>query len=170
MNNNALHALAWIGKILNDNNIEYCLGGGTAVHLLGSGREINDIDISSFGKDFPKLLPLVKEYIVIGPKHYVDEKWDCVTLSLNFNGQDIDLTDRDSLLMRSLDDTEWIKNKDIYEKWPYIYIEVEGVPIAVMNPKALLTYKKHLSGSHQDYDRTYLEKVVDDVEFERQKS
>ena len=36
-----------------------------------------------------------------------------------------------------------------------------------MNLKALLIYKKHLSGSHQDYDRTYLEKVISDGEFEK---
>ena len=153
-------ALKWIAGILDDNHIPYRIGGGTAAHLYGSGRPVNDIDISISGKYFPSILPLVQEYIAIEPTHYLDEKWDCTTLSLDYHGQDIDLTDVDTLLMRSSDEKEWIKNKEIYEKHPNQVVQVDGVSVSIMHQKVLLEYKQHLSGEHQEYDIKFLEEYI----------
>lgn len=162
MSETTLSALTWIVEILNKNNIPYRVGGGAATFLYGSGRNINDIDISISGDYFPILIPFVREYITIEPKHYVGEKWDCITLSLAYHGQDIDLTDVNTLLMKSSFDDTWIKNKEIYDKLPDIKKDLgNGVLVTLMHPKVLLEYKEHLSGEHQEFDRNYLKKIIE---------
>ena len=106
-------ALEWITDILDKNDIPYKIGGGFAAHVDGSSRKVNDIDISLSGKYFPVIVSEVYEYITAGPKHYLNEKWDCDTLSLNYYGQDIDMTDVDTLKMTNLEKTEWIDVKKI---------------------------------------------------------
>ena len=64
MEEKILNALKWIVGILNRNNTPYFIGGGMAVYLYGSSRLVNDIDISVSGKDFPIIVPLLKDYIV----------------------------------------------------------------------------------------------------------
>lgn len=166
MNDHTAKALKWIIEILRRSNIPYRVGGGVATFLYGSGREINDIDISISGEYFSRLLPLVEEYVIAGPKHYLNEKWDCNTLSLNYNGQDIDLTDVNTLLMKNSDSGEWIKNKDIYQKWPDIEKTIdEGLIVNLMHPKVLLEYKHHLGGEHQEFDRSYLKKLIESGKY-----
>jgi predicted nucleotidyltransferase len=161
MDSKTISALKWIATILNDSGIPYRMGGGAATNLYGSGRPVNDIDISMAGKEyFSVILPLVKEYIVTNPTHYQDEKWDCVTLSLNYHGQDIDITDSETLLMRSKDNTHWIENKYIYRKYPDVVREVDGVPVSLMDPRVLLEYKQELTGDHQEFDRKFLEQYI----------
>ncbi len=155
-----LEALRWIIKILYDNNVPYQLGGGAATNLYGSGRKVNDIDISISGKHFPVIVESTKDYIVVGPKHYVTDKWNCVTLSLNYHGQDIDLTDADTLLMSDITSTKWIENKKIYESYPSINKQVADFSICLMHPKVLMEYKKELSGEHQEYDLNFLKKYI----------
>lgn len=162
MNETTFNALKWIVEILNKNNIPYRVGGGMATFLYGSGRNVKDIDISTSSKYFSELVPLVKEYITAGPGYYLNEKWDCTTLSLNYNGQDIDLTDVDTLLMKSSFDDTWIKNKEIYQKWPEIKKDLgDGTLVTLMHPKVLLEYKQHLDGEHQEFDRNYLNKIIE---------
>ncbi len=160
MTRRTIEALKWIVGILDDNGIPYRIGGGLATHLYGSGRPVNDIDISLSGQHFPTIVPLVRKYIVAGPKHYRNEKWDCETLSLSYHGQDIDLTDVDTLLMRDKDDTTWIRNREIYGKWPDVRKDIEGVIVTLMHPRVLLEYKEHLSGEHQERDRRFLREVI----------
>jgi hypothetical protein len=158
---NTRESLKWIASILNQNDITYRLGGGMAMKLYGSERPVNDIDISVSGKDFRKIIPLTKDYITSEPRHYKNEKWDCNTLSLSHNGQEIDLTDVDTLRMSSKDKNQWIKNKDIYEKYSDVKIDIDGIEINLMNPKTLLEYKKELDGKHQEEDIIFLEKIID---------
>jgi hypothetical protein len=160
MEEKTLNALRWIVGILDRHDIPYRIGGGFAAHVYGANRPIHDIDISLSGTYFPIIVPLVHGFIATGPKHYLNEKWDCTTLSLEYHGQEIDLTDVDTLLMRSQEGTEWIRNREIYEKWPDIKISVDGTVVTLMHPRVLLEYKKHLSGEHQDFDRKYLEEYI----------
>lgn len=156
MQPNTKEALRWIVTILKENDIPYQVGGGAAMALYGSDRQVNDIDISLSGKYFPGLVPIVEKYIVAGPKHYQNEKWDCVTLSLRYCDQDIDLTDVDTLLMKSGDDAEWIKNKDLYAMHPDVEVMLEEYSVTLMHPRVLLAYKEHLAGTHQEADREFL--------------
>ena len=160
MEEKTLNALKWIVGILNRNNIPYCIGGGMAVYLYGSGRPVKDIDISVSGQYFPIVVPPVKNYIIAGPKHYKNDKWDCTTLSLNYEGQDIDMTDADTLLMSKKDGTGWIRNKEIYQKYPNVIKEVGGINVSLMDPRVLLEYKQELDGEHQGYDIKFLEQYI----------
>jgi hypothetical protein len=160
MEEKTLNALKWIVGILNENNIPYFIGGGMAAHIYGSGRSVNDIDVSISGKYFSAIVPLVKKFITAGPKHYKNDKWDCTTLSLNYKGQDIDMTDADTLLMSKKDGTGWIRNKEIYQKYPNVLKEVGGITVSLMDPRVLLEYKQELDGEHQDSDRKFLEKYI----------
>jgi len=160
MDTKTLEALKWIVGVLDGAGVSYWIGGGLATALYGSGRPVNDIDISVSGKDFPVIVSLVREHIVAGPKHYLNEKWDCETLSLSYHGQDIDLTDVDTLLMRDKDDTMWIKNKEIYGKRPDVRMEVEGMTVMLMHPRVLREYKEHLSGEHQEQDCRFLDGYI----------
>ena len=160
MEGKTINALKWIVGILNSNDIPYRIGGGLATHLYGSPRAVNDIDISLSGKHFLTIVPLVEGYITAGPKHYKNEKWDCTTLSLDYNGQDIDMTDADTLLMSSRDGTQWIQNKEIYEKHPDVVKEIDGLKVSLMDPRVLLEYKRELGGEHQESDRAFLSDYI----------
>lgn len=154
-----LSALKWITEILDKNKISYKIGGGFAAHVYGSQRKINDLDISLNGKDFNLILPNVKEYITAGPKHYLNEKWDCTTLSLNYNGQDIDLTDVDTLKMTNLEKTKWIHVKDI-RLFESIVKDINGIKVSIMDPRDLIAYKKELGGEHQLFDIEAVKKYM----------
>ncbi|RJO62297.1 hypothetical protein C4544_00425 [candidate division WS5 bacterium] len=160
MKEKKLNALKWIVGILNENHIPYCIGGGMATYLYGSDRPVNDIDISILGKYFSAIVPLVKNYITAGPKHYKNDKWDCTTLSLNYEGQDIDMTDADTLMMSKKDGTGWIRNKEIYQKYPNVLKNVDDTAVSLMDPRVLLEYKQELDGEHQEFDRKFLEKYI----------
>lgn len=160
MEQNTFEALKWIVGILDTCHVPYRIGGGLAVHLYGSTRAVNDIDISISGKYFPDIIPYVKKFISTGPKHYLNEKWDCTTLSLDYHGQDIDLTDVDTLLMKDFGGTKWIRNKEIYKKYPDVTKELDSIKVKLMNPRVLLEYKQELSGEHQDFDKKFLENYI----------
>lgn len=160
MNSKTIKALHWIVGILDENNISYRIGGGLAAHLYGSGRPVNDVDISLSGKYFSTIVPLVKDYIVAGPKHYENEKWNCTTLSLEYDGQEIDLTDVDTLHMSNRNQTKWLRNKEIYDKHPDVEMSAEGVKVTLMHPRVLIEYKKELDGEHQETDIAAIEAYI----------
>jgi hypothetical protein len=160
MDEKTIAALKWIANILNENKIPYAIGGGAATYIYGSGRKVNDIDISISGKYFQTLIPLVQNYITAGPKHYQNEKWDCTTLSLDYEGQDIDLTDCDTLLMSKKDGSGWLKSLDIYSKYPNLIKDFHDIKVSLMDPRVLIEYKQELGGEHQEADIKFLKSYI----------
>ncbi|NTW15414.1 MAG: hypothetical protein HGA38_03515 [Candidatus Moranbacteria bacterium] len=53
-----INAMKWIVGVLDGVGVPYRIGGGLATALYGSGRPVNDIDISISGKVFPVIVPL----------------------------------------------------------------------------------------------------------------
>lgn len=159
LSSSTLNGLRWISEILGRLGVPYKIGGGFAAKAYGSPREINDIDISLPGSFFDAIVPEVAEYITAGPKHYRNEKWDCWTLSVNYKGQDIDMTDVDTLLMSNLDQSEWFKAKErrLYDAVPWT---INGVEVLLMDPRDLIAYKKELGGEHQAIDIAALEEYL----------
>ena len=151
METKTLDALRWIVAILDKHQVPYRIGGGFAAHIYGSGRPINDIDFSLSGKYFSVIVPEVAPYISAGSKHYSNEKWDCDTLSLEYNGQHIDMTDIDTLRMSSLDLSEWFQTKDYFRKYEPIKTNVQGIEVSLIDPRDLVAYKKHLCD--RDYQK-----------------
>lgn len=157
-----MNGLRWIVGILNKNKIPYRIGGGFAAHVYGATRPVNDIDISLSGKYFDIIVPEVKEYITAGPKHYLNAKWDCDTLSMDYHGQQIDMTDVDTLRMSNKEETEWHQTKDLYRMYPNILVDVNGVEVSLIDPRDLVAYKKHLGGDHQLVDIEAVQKYIDE--------
>lgn len=157
-----MQGLRWITEILDKNKIPYKIGGGFAAKVYGSPREINDIDISLSGTYFNRIIPEVSEYITAGPKHYLNEKWNCNTLSVNYYGQDIDMTDVDTLKMTNLEKTEWmnVKQKRLYDG---IITDINGVSVSIMDPRDLISYKKELGGEHQLIDIKAIESYLGNI-------
>lgn len=160
MKEKTLLALHWIVSILNKNKIPYRIGGGFAANVYGSERPINDIDISLSGKYFPILMRETSEYITEGPKHYSNEKWDCDTLSLNYEGQEIDITDIDTLRMSNKEKTEWFQTKEKYRQFEPLVINVDGIDVSLIHPKDLVAYKKELDGDHQRVDIEAVQRYI----------
>lgn len=91
MTKNTESAFKWIVGLLMQNNIPFQISGGFAAKLYGANRPLFDIDIDIKGKDFDKLLPFVKNHILSGPKRYLDNTFDLQLLTLEYQGQHIDL-------------------------------------------------------------------------------
>ncbi|MFA6432351.1 MAG: hypothetical protein WCV82_00835 [Candidatus Paceibacterota bacterium] len=160
MNEKTLKGLHWIVDILDKNHVPYRIGGGFAAHVYGSKRPVNDIDISLSGQYFPVIVAEVSSYITVGPKHYSNAKWDCDTLSVDYHGQEMDMTDIDTLRMSNKEQTEWFQTKDKYRKFPNLVVNVDGIDVSLIDPRDLVAYKKHLDGEHQLVDIAAVEKYI----------
>jgi len=156
---NALH---WIIGILDKHKIDYQISGGFAGKIFGSKRELHDIDIDISKKFFGKILPEISTYIIFGPDHYVDAKWDLELITLNYNGQEIDISDSDSPLISNKERTQWISFQTNFSKT--LDIDLNGIKIKIINPKDFIEYKKELDGEHQLEDieaaKNYLDNKV----------
>ena len=151
MQEKTLKALHWIVGILDKHSIPYRIGGGFAAYAYGADRPVNDIDISLSGEYFPVIVSEVSQYITAGPEHYKNTKWDCDSLSLEYEGQEIDITDIDTLRMSSRDQTEWFQNKDNFRKFPTIQKDIDGIQVSLIDPRDLVAYKKELADEEHEY-------------------
>jgi len=135
-------ALLWIVSLLKEKNIPFRLSGGFAAQLYGSSRPLNDIDIEVPDAALDPLEPLVKKYIIWGPERWKDEVFDLLLMTLNYEGQEIDLSGVD---------TEKVYNK-IKNQWENFSIpmnqftlhRVEGLEIPVIKKEHLLAYKSKI--------------------------
>lgn len=143
-------ALRWIVGIFNKHNIPYRIGGGFAAKMYGSPRPLNDIDFGISEKYFSVIISEISQYITFGPARWdSDGKWDCELITLNYNGQEIDISGTETIKISNKKRTEWIS---LDESSDTIDMNVEGIDIKVMNPVELMEYKKELDGDHQLID------------------
>lgn len=165
MEEKTIDALKWIVSILNKNNIPYRIGGGFAAHTYGANRKINDIDFSLSGEYFPIIVSETKDYIISGPKHYSNPKWDCNTLCLNYKDQEIEITDIDTLKMSNKEQTKWFQTKDTFRNFPNTTKIIEDIEISIIDPRDLVAYKKELvdeNHPHQTYDIEAVERYINE--------
>jgi hypothetical protein len=155
MEEKTINALRWIVSILDKYNIQYRIGGGFAAHVYGSERPIKDIDITISGRYFSTIMPDILEYVEYDLKHYSDEKWDCDGLTINYYGQEIDISDIDTLRMSDKELTEWFQTKDKFRKYEPLSINVNGIKISIIDPRDLVAYKKELA------DQEHLYQIID---------
>ena len=88
---NTEKAFHWIIELLEQRNIEYKISGGLAARLHGARRELADIDIEVSDADVRNIAEDVKSYIIFGPARYIDENWNLELMTLNYEGQEIDI-------------------------------------------------------------------------------
>ena len=154
-----INALKWIVEILNRKNIPYQVSGGFAAKLYGSIRPLNDIDIDMPESEFKSIMEEVKPYIIFGPQHINDGKWDMQIMTLNLKGQEIDIGGAFETKVSNQNRTKWIP---IPVDFTQIKImEVEDITVNTISPQELIAYKKHLDGDHQIEDINAVKKFID---------
>ncbi|OGY94629.1 MAG: hypothetical protein A2406_02270 [Candidatus Komeilibacteria bacterium RIFOXYC1_FULL_37_11] len=147
---NTKEALDWIVKILKKHKVPFQITGGLAAKIYGSKRLLNDIDIDIPDKYFSKIIEDLKGFIVYGPKHYIDERWDCKSLTLNFNGQEIDISGGNNIKICDARTGKWEKMPTDFSA--SILKEIYGITIPIVSPADLIAYKSMLTGEHQKED------------------
>jgi hypothetical protein len=134
------NAFKWIINILQKHNIPFQIEGGFASQLYGVKRELADIDISIPEHRFEELITDIKEYIVYGPKQYLDNEWDIKLMTLTYKGQDIDISG--AFEKKNFDKTNnsWVNTRSNFET--SVYMDVYGLKVPVITKEDLIAYKK----------------------------
>lgn len=88
---NTEKAFLWITSILEQHGIAYKIIGGFAARLYGVNRELADIDFEITDSDILEVKKYVEPYIIFGPERYLDENWDLEMMTLEYEGQEIDI-------------------------------------------------------------------------------
>lgn len=140
----------WIIGILKKHNVSFVVTGGLAAKSYGSPRPLNDIDIDIHDKDFKTILDDIKPYLIFGPAHYQDERWDLLLATLNHMGQDIDIGGCDSVKIRDARTGEWKNDPSDFSNTEER--EIFGLNVPVISRKDLIDYKSMLMGDHQKVD------------------
>jgi hypothetical protein len=135
-------ALVWIKELLESFNIPYQIAGGLAANAYGSTRELVDIDIDIPQNGFHKILDSVKEYIIDGPSRYTDEHWDIEVMTLNYKGQEIDLSSIENVKIFNSITHQWESLETDLSK--ACRTELMGITVPVIPKNDLLHYKKIL--------------------------
>ena len=123
-------------------NIPYKISGGFAARVHGVNRELADIDIEVNDNDIALISDEVRQYIVYGPDRYKDNNWDLNLMTLQYEGQEIDIAGIEAKIFN--------KEKEIWEKTgsdldDYELIEVYGKKVPIEKLDALIAYKTKLS-------------------------
>jgi hypothetical protein len=159
---NTEKAFKLIVEIFNKHKIPFQVSGGFAAKLYGSKRELNDIDFDIPEDKFELLMPDISPYITFGPAQYKDNKWDCYLITLNYEGQEIDICGSGSTKITTKDRRSWIPMKVDFSRT--LNMNVFGLNVPVINSKDLIDYKKELDGEHQAEDisaaQQYLENLI----------
>jgi len=150
--------LKWIVAILNRHNVPFQIAGGFGAHLYGGTRPVNDIDIDIPNEKFQDILLDIQKYINYGPARYKDEKWDLDLITVDYQGQLVDISG--AFGAKIYDET----NK-IWTPYPCNFktaqqINIYGIDVSVMDSKDLIAYKKLLNGAHQIEDIIAMEKYI----------
>jgi len=150
------HALHWLTEILDNEKIPYRLSGGLAAKVYGSPREVNDIDIDVPEKKLKAIATLVEPFIVWGPAHFHDERWDLELMMLKYEGQDIDVCGAEGT--KICDARTGIWSNHFSDLKNYEAHVIDGLKIPVIPKRELADYKKLLKGDHQKIDIEAIEK------------
>jgi hypothetical protein len=150
------NALRWIVGIFEKHAIPFQISGGYAAKLYGSDRPLADLDFDVPEEYFQKLIPEVKQYIVYGPQQYKDDSWDLLLMTLNYNGQEIDIAGAYEAKLFDKSTQTWITNRVDLSK--ALIKEMFGLQLPVMSKEELITYKKKLN---RDVDEEDVRQLID---------
>ncbi len=131
-------AFLWIIDILEENKIVYKISGGFVARIYGVNRELADIDIEVSEKDIPTIARETKPYIKFGPERYKDENWDLELLTLEYEGQEIDIACAEANIFNQ-EKKEW--EKTISNLRDADMTEVYGKVVPIEKMDTLINYK-----------------------------
>jgi hypothetical protein len=155
---NAKAALIWITEILKNLNIPFQIAGGLAAIAYGSARALHDIDIDIPEDKFGILENEVKKFITYGPACFKDEKWNLTLMTLNYNGQLIDLSGAYQAEIFDEKAREW---RSLITDFSRVEIKtVLGLQLPVIPFDVLLAYKKILAREVDLMDITELTREI----------
>jgi hypothetical protein len=144
------NALLWITGILNKHKIPFQISGGFAAKLYGSPRPLNDIDIDIPEDRFEEIHDEVKNYYTMPPQQYVDKKWNLWLMTLNYEGQEIDVGGGINLKIHDDKNDVWLPFSVDFGQ--VVWISVAGITVPVIPKEELVRYKSYLDGAHQQID------------------
>lgn len=140
--NDAKIALVWITDILKKYHVPFQISGGLAAIAYGATRHLADIDIDIPDNQFELIRDEVHRYIIYGPERFKSDKWDLMLMTLNYQGQEIDLSGSDSTYLFNQQTGEWSKlNEDIAAACTRKVFDLD-VPVIPLD--SLIYYKKML--------------------------
>jgi hypothetical protein len=152
-------ALKWIVNILKKRNIPFQIGGGFAARIYGVERELADIDIAVPTDKLSEILLEVKDYITYNLRHYLDEKWDCTGMTINYKGQEIDFVGAQGKKIFNETDKKWITLENDFSNNEYK--EIYGLTLPLMPKEKLIKYKSIL---RREVDLLDLEGLIETKE------
>lgn len=150
-------AFIWITTILKENNLEFRISGGLAARVYGVKRKLADIDVEVYEKDISTIYKKVKDFVIFGPKRYKDENWDLMLMTLEYEGQEIDIAAVESKIF-SQKTKRWIKKPGSILDSNLIKFFNINVPIE--KKEALINYKEMLSREVDIEDVKQLKKGI----------
>lgn len=136
-------AFIWITDILKKHNIPFQISGGLAANIYGSKRPLQDIDIDIPEDLFDLIYEDVSDYVVFGPERYKSEKWDLMLMTLNYQGQEIDICGAYHTFIFNAVAESWVKLETDFSN--VTIKELFGLQVPVIPCAELLAYKKVLS-------------------------
>jgi hypothetical protein len=135
-------ALDWIIPILKTQGIKFHITGGFAAHLYGATREINDIDIDIPFEAFPILMPSIQKHVIQDLIRYKDSHWDIFLVTLDYQGQIIDLSgDREAFIFNHRSQTRDPLKMNFDS---VILMNAYNHLLPVQNPHDLIEYKEKI--------------------------
>lgn len=148
----------WIVSILTKHQIPFVILGGLAARTYGSPRPLNDIDIDIPVQYFKVILADIKPYIIYGPDHYVDARWDEQVITFNYEDQEIDIGGGDTVKICDARTGKWRNMHTDFENVERK--EVFGEVVPVISREHLVEYKSMLDGDHQQIDIKAILKAI----------
>lgn len=139
---NTEKAFIWIINILEKNNIQYKISGGFAARVYGVDRELADIDIDVLDSDISIIAEQTKDYIIYGPERYKNEDWDLELLTLEYEGQEIDIAGMGAKIFNHQTNNWYVLSGNFDN---VSVVEVFGKRVNVLNIDALIEYKTKLA-------------------------
>jgi hypothetical protein len=144
----ATAALRWIIEICERRGIPLRITGGLAAKVYGSSRVLHDIDIDIPDEYLGLLSADVEQYYTMPLQHYKDAKWNLRLMTLDYQGQEIDVGGSQQWIANH--QGNWIKIPICFDNLQYHQIGELIMPI--INPHDLIAYKQYLDGEHQQID------------------
>lgn len=138
----------WIVSLLGRHQVPFVITGGLAAKIYGSPRALNDIDLDIPSAAFDLIAPEVASFATYGPARYTGTKWDLPLITLDHEGQEVDIGAADDT--RIHDGAQWVEiPSGLDDAWQ---MELFGLTVPVIAPQKLIAYKSMLDGDHQLVD------------------
>jgi len=135
--------LIWITDILKIQQIPFQITGGLAARAYGATRPIEDIDIDIPEDTFTIVQKEVSKFIIYGPAQYKSNTWDLMLMTLDYQGQIIDLSGAYQTKIFNAETRQWQGLSEDLSKANLV--DIFGIKLPVIPLNVLRTYKMALS-------------------------